>query len=301
MIIDFSCKVRKENLRILIEGKERNIHIDPKQIDELILTKKSSVTSEVYKLKEDLNIIFFSQGMPVCSMSPLNNIPKILKNEELFNKISKYKRRKLTWLFAKSVCSKRIKEISRLNEKRHNQKVKQRLEEMRRLDRELIKQKERNKIMAIEGNIAKIFYSCLKEFSTTWRDNFKMRDRNSKDIINVLMNFTHSLLRYKIKYRLMIKGINPYHSYLHKNDRNEPFLVYDFSEFWLAYIDKLIFVLIENGIIKENSVNKQGCIKEEKKKKIIEKVNQKVPEKQIDKKIEEFKGFLEGKNNISWN
>ena len=61
-------------------------------------------------------------------------------------------------------------------------------------------------------------------------------------------------LRNKIKYRLYLNGINPYHSFLHNNHRNQESLVFDFAEFWIAYVDKLIFYSLEKGIIKEKDM-----------------------------------------------
>ena len=92
MIIENPSQVRKENLRIFINGynwntkQPSNFHLDPKNIDDLILTKPSTISTEVYKLKPDLNILFFSKGNLTASVMPIDNLPKILKNESLFNK-----------------------------------------------------------------------------------------------------------------------------------------------------------------------------------------------------------------------
>lgn len=306
MIIENPSEIKKENLRILIKGydyvnkKSVNYHLNPKELDELILTKPCSISTEVYKLKPNLNILFFSKGNSIASVTPLNNLPKILKNENLFNNLSKHKRRKLRWLFCKAVCSRRIKEISRLNETRNNKIVEEALLEMRILDRKLINVKKRSELMGLEGNIAKLFYFCLCEFNKDFDFNFQRRDRNSKDIVNCLMNFGHTILRNKIKYRLILNGLNPYHSFLHNNNRNQEYLTFDFSEFWIAYIDKLIFYSLEKGIIKINDLNKNGLLNDNSKKSIIKLINERITNEEIDNKIKEFIGYLKDKNRMSW-
>jgi len=304
MILENPSKIRKENLRIEINSydyktqKKENKHLNPKEIDELILTKPSTISTEIFKLNPKLNIMFFSKGNLIGSFSPIDNLPKILKNEKLFNNLSKYKERKLRWLFCKAVCSGRIKELSRLNEVRKNETVKQALEEMRELEKKLRGCKTREELMGIEGNIAKMFYFCLSELSNIWDRNFHTRDRNSKDIVNMLMNFSHTILRNKIKYRLYLNGINPYHSFLHNNHRNQESLVFDFAEFWIAYVDKLIFYSLEKGIIKEKDIS-SDILNESAKKEIIKLVGR-ITEKDIDKKIKEFKEYLKGNKNLSW-
>lgn len=306
MIIENPSEIKKENLRIFIKGydwnkqKSANYHINPKELDELILTKPSSISTEIYKIKPDLNVLFFSKGNLTASIMPVDNLPKLLKNEELFNNLSKYKRRKLMWIFCKAVCSRRIREISRMNETRKSLIVKEALEEMRKLDKDLIKAKERNELMGIEGNIAKMFYFCLGEFNKDFDFTFQRRDRNSRDIVNCLMNFGHTILRNKIKYRLILNGLNPYHSFLHNNNRNQEYLTFDFAEFWIAYIDKLIFYSLEKGIIKEKDLNKEGLLNENAKIQIIKLINERITNEEIDKKIKEFIGYLKGEKRFSW-
>jgi CRISPR-associated protein Cas1 len=305
MILENPSTIKKENLRIFVKGynwksqKPENYHIDPKELDDLILTKPSTISTEIYKLKPDLNVLFFSRGNLIASIMPIDNLPKILKNEQLFNNLSKYKQKKLRWIFCKAVCSSRIKVISRLNEIRNNLIVKEALEHMRKLDRKLIKSKSREELMGIEGNIAKYFYHCLSEFSVVFDSNFRTRDRNSRDIINCLMNFGHTVLRNKIKYRLFLNGINPYHSFLHDNKRNQEYLTFDFAEFWIAYVDKLIFYALEKGIIKEIDI-KDNLLNENAKKSIIKLIDERIPNEKIDRKIKEFIGYLKNENRLSW-
>jgi CRISPR-associated endonuclease Cas1 len=306
MIIENPSEIKKENLRIFIKGFDYinnlpvNYHLDPKEIDELVLTQPCSISTEIYKLKPDLNILFFSKGDLIASIMPLDNLPKILKNEGLFSRISKYKRKKLMWAFCKAACTGRINAVSRLNETRKNPKVALILKEMRKLDKCLFHAKSRDELMGIEGNIAKRFYSCLCELNSDFGLSFKSRDRESKDIVNSLMNYAHAILRNQVKYRLFLNGISPNHSFLHGSDRNEEYLTFDFSEFWIPYVDKLIFYSIDKKIIMPNEINENGFIKEPAKVNIIKLLKSRITNEEIDNKIKEFIGFLKGENKFSW-
>jgi CRISPR-associated protein Cas1 len=278
--------------------KTKNEFINPKEVDEIILTRSSKISTDIYKLNPKLTIICFKDGKPIATLIPINNLPKILKNEKLFSKLSKYKRNKIAWIFCKAVCSSRIKIISRLNETRKNSIVKEALISMRELDLKLSKAKTKNEMMGYEGNVAKIFYFCLSEFNDLFVVN---RNRESRDIVNVLMNLGHTILREKVKTRIIVNGLNPYHQFLHgREGRNEQYLTWDFSEFWIPYVDKLIFYALERGIISEDDVDNDGRLKMIPKNKFINLINKRITTEKIDKKIKEFKGYLEGKNRFGW-
>jgi len=305
-IINYPCNVKKENLGIRIKGfdfntkENKTLLLNPTKIDEIILTKQpSSISTGIFELNPNLTISIFNRGNPSHFIIPSKNLPKILKNEELFFKLSKYKKRKLMWTFCKAVCSGRIKVLSRLNETRKNENIKEILKEMRNLDRSLINAKTRQEIMGIEGNIAKNFYFALSEMNREFAFEFERRDRRSIDVINVLMNFMHTVLRNKIQQRLILNGINPYHSFLHENHRGQPSLTFDFAEFWIAYIDKLIFYSLERGIVKKEDI-KNGRLKRASIEKCINLINLRIKNEEIDFKIKEFMGFLKGKNKFSW-
>jgi CRISPR-associated endonuclease Cas1 len=303
MIITNPCSLYKKKLEIGVgffdynTKKKSNIFLNPMEVSDIILTRASSISSEIFKLNPNINILLFNNGIPTHTIIPIDNLPKILKNEELFYKLSKHKKRKLAWIFCKGICSNRIEVISRLNETRNNEVVKETLKEMSELDKKLINAKEINELMGFEGNIAKKFYFCLSQFNKLFNVN---RDRYNKDIVNVLMNLSHTILRNKIKYRLFLKGLNPSHSFLHgRESRCEDYLVWDFAELWIAYVDKLIFYSLEKGIIKEDSVI-EGKLNEDSKNKIIRLVDERITNEMIDEKINDFINYLKGTGRFNW-
>ena len=304
MILNNPSKVYKKKLEIVVSSfdynnkEQKNSYLDPSKIDDLIITRTSSISTDIFKLKPDLNVQIFTDGKPTHLIISNDSIPKIIKNERLFIKLSKYKKRKLAWLFCKAVCSGRIKNLSRLNEVRKNESIKNSLKSMRELDLKLSKCKDKNEMMGLEGNIAKQFYHSLNELDKRF---IKKRDREGKDLSNILMNFTHSILRNKIYHLLIINGINPSNGFLHgKKDRDNPYLVWDFAEIWIPEIDKLVFYMINKNIIKDKDISIDGRLNKDSIVGVINLINKRITEKEIDNKIKEFLGYLQGKNRISW-
>lgn len=302
-IIENPCNIHKKKLEIGIgyydfeTGKKSNEYINPNEIDEIILTRSSKISTDIFKLNPNLTILCFNNGKPVASFLPLDNLPTILKNEELFSNLSKYKQRRLTWIFCRGVSSSRIKTLFRLNETRNNKEVSENLKKMREINLKIKHYATKQELMGFEGNIAKLFYNSLGKLNP---DFIFKRDRLSKDIVNVLMNFCHTILRERVKIRIIANGINPYHSFLHgKEDRSEQYLSWDFTEFWIPYVDKLIFYSLERGIVKKDDIT-DGRLSIDAKNKIVRLINERISTEEIDSKIQDFLKYLKGKGKFSW-
>lgn len=303
MIIEKPCRLYKKKLEIgvgyhdLSTDKKSNIYLNPAEIEEIVLTRPSSVSTEIFKLNPEISVLIFNRGKPTHTIISMESLPKIFKNEKLFNELTNYKKRKLMWVFCKAVCSQRIKILSRLNETRKSKVITSFLESMRELDRKLINAKSREELMGLEGNIAKRFYKSLAELNPLFNI---VRNRESNDLMNVLMNYSHTILRNKVNYRIIINGLNPYHSFLHVSDGIKPSLSFDFSEFWIAYTDKLMFYALDKGVIKKRDITEEGRINMNATKKIISLINKRIPSEEIDKKIKEFISYIGGNGRFSF-
>jgi CRISPR-associated endonuclease Cas1 len=306
MIIKDPCSVYKKKLEIVFgyfdlkTKKKKNTYYNPSDLKKknILLTRRSSVSTSIFSLQPDMSFSILGPKHTITHvLIPLNNLPEILKNEKYFYKLNAYKKRKLAYVFCKGVCSDRIKTLFDLNRTRNNNEVKKILKDMRVINRKLIKFKDKKELMGYEGNIAKYFYQGLSIFDKRWK---KVRDRESKDIVNILMNFSHTVLRNKILLKMFEKGINPNQGFLHDNGRNEIFLVFDFSELWIAYIDKLIFYSLERKIIHDNDII-DGNLTDRAIKNIISLIEDRITEKEIDNKLEEFLSYIKNDNKrLSW-
>lgn len=307
MIIKNQCKIYKKKLEIVIgyydlnKNEKKNVYYNPKDLKgkNIFLTRDSSISTSIFKLQPDLSISVFDCKKKCIThvFMPLNNISDILQNEKYFHMLNSYKRKKLAYIFCKGVCTDRIKILFDLNRVRKNKEIINLLNQMRLINAKLIKSKDKKELMGYEGNIAKSFYYGLSIIDKRWS---KVRDIKSKDIINILMNFAHTILRNRILLKMIEKGINPNQGFLHDNGRNETFLVFDFAELWIAYIDKLIFYAIERKIIHEKDI-KEDKLNDKAIENIITLINQRISDEEIEKKLDEFLLYLKGaKKRLSW-
>src|SRR3990167_9308164 len=116
-IIEERCKLVKENLGIRMYSRDwknnKNITevIDPDIIDSIILTRPSTLSTDIFKLNKNIQISIFNGGIPTHLIISLDKIPKIIDNYTKMNKMPNYKKRKIAYIFCKGVCSGRIKVI----------------------------------------------------------------------------------------------------------------------------------------------------------------------------------------------
>jgi CRISPR-associated endonuclease Cas1 len=301
MIIRNPCSITKEKDKIKISqvvlpSKKREIKTYyPSDIDCLFLYKHSSLSIDVLQLvKFPIYIIDKNEISHIIHTAKF--IPKTLIYGQSILKLDKKKKRKLALTFCRGVCYGRIKVLVRLNETRKDLFIREQISKMQDLVIKLKDQKDIEQIKAIEGNIAGLFFSVIqKEYPS-----FSKRDKDSQDPFNILLNFTHSLLRSKTYYHLIKNNINPYFGFLHfQQDKYKPFLSWDFAELWIAYCDKLCLYMLQKGIIKEIDF-KDGYIKKESREEIINFINKRISDKEINDKVIQFKDFIISGRKFNW-
>lgn len=274
----------------------------PEEIGEIaFISDKSSVSKGAVKKLVGKNISFISKGTPIAFVAWVAKPAKFFQYSKKMAELQKSKQQKLGFAFCKGVCLGRIYEARRLNEKRESKKVAQYLKQMTVLERRLKKEyKDKARLMGLEGNIAKLFFSCIQEFLPK-ETGFKARDVAGKDLYNSLLNASHGVLRMRIQRRLISSGLNPAFGFLHfEKDKAKPFLAWDFAELWIPYVDKLCFYAINKGIFSEkdlvNSKNGDGkkwlnAVGWKKLYKLFERVD----DREIERKIMVFCDYLDGK------
>lgn len=307
MILDKPTKVCLDKQEILFSEfdfankKNVNTRVPFSQVEDLaFISDKSSVSKGALKRLQGKSVSFISKGEPTALVFWLNEHNKFFHYSKKMSELPKSKKRKLAFVFCKGVCNGRIKEIRCLNKKRQDAFLAERLKAMKELNAQL-KRVYRNdaELKAIEGNIAKHFFACIRHLLPK-NVGFEERNRFGKDLYNALLNASHGLLRQKIARHLLAIGLNPVFGFLHfQNSKSKPFLVWDFAEFWVAYLDKLCFYAVNKGIFSEADLvnaksgngkwlNKQGWQK-------LYKLMIRVDENKIGTKAVEFCDYLDGK------
>lgn len=278
----------------------------PEDIEKIVIMSNASITRNCIKLLDGKEVLFFSKNMPIGCFIPFYNTPDSLKLSERMSALKKSQRFKLAFVFCKGVCLGRIYNARRLNEYLKNNSLKNIIKDMQTLERTLVKCKNRNELMAIEGNIAKLYYMIFKQMLPN-NINFCGRNIKSNDVLNVVLNSAHGILRQKIQRKLIMSGLNTYFGFLHnEKDRNNHYLSFDFSEFWIPYVDKLCFYAVKTNIFSDKDIIRA---KENTKSdywlsgKAWEKMfslMKRIDDRQIDGKIIEFKQYLTEGKRFSW-
>lgn len=76
----------------------------------------------------------------------------------------------------------------------------------------------------------------------------------ASDPINVLLNFSYTLLRHRIAVSVRLAGLDPYLGILHEANGRHEALVSDLMEPWRPYIDRLLLRLINLRIIQTSAL-----------------------------------------------
>jgi len=104
----------------------------------------------------------------------------------------------------------------------------------------------RNTIFAIEGNASSFYWKAIKNL-LAHHVYFESRVRKgATDLVNSLLNYEYGILYSKIYQAIILSGLNPYISFLHKEQFGKPTLVYDMiEEIRQPIVDKTILKIIK--------------------------------------------------------
>ncbi len=111
--------------------------------------------------------------------------------------------------------------------------------------------KARMHLIGIEGNIAHIYFKCLKQFISE-PFNFQKRSRRpAADFFNAGLNYLYGMTYSVVEAGIYAKGLDPFAGFLHTENYMKPNLVYDLMEPVRPIIDKLWIQLIQSGDINQ--------------------------------------------------
>ena len=154
---------------------------------------------------------------------------------------------------AKEIIASAIHNIHRILEKREYEKE---ILGLRKCEEEVMQAKSINEIMLIEAKARRIYYSTFERI-TNWE--FGERSfRPPENPLNALISFGNSMLYTTILKEIYHTQLNPAVSFLHEPFERRFSLALDISEILKPLIvDKLIFRLINEGLIKPSDFLKE--------------------------------------------
>ena len=164
------------------------------------------------------------------------------------------KRLEIAKEFVLGACHNTIKNL--IHYKKQEKKVQETIKDIKKEMEKIPKCEKRTELMAVEGRIKHFYYQSFSEILGV---EFKKRVRQPPDnMINCLISFGNSLLYTETLSQIYHTQLNPTISYLHEPGERRYSLALDIAEIFKPIIvDKIIFKLINNKMIKEKHFLKE--------------------------------------------
>lgn len=141
--------------------------------------------------------------------------------------------------------------LQRYNRTAKNQAVVDIVQQLKNLQKSIIKVENQDKLLGIEGIAAKYYFSALSEMVCP---DFAFSGRNRrppKDSFNAMLSLGYTLLGHEIYTAITIQGLHPYFGSLHKLRNGHPALVSDLLEEWRpVVVDAMVWSMIQHREIR---------------------------------------------------
>jgi CRISPR-associated protein Cas1 len=86
-------------------------------------------------------------------------------------------------------------------------------------------------LLGVEGSAAGAYFGAIRRLVIPGH-GFTRRDRTSRDVVNVLVNYCSALVRERVTSAILSAGLDPCLSFLHTPARGRPTLAFDLMEEW---------------------------------------------------------------------
>ncbi len=243
---DFGSFLGKKGDRFVVKNGDKKEEFAVGNIDQILVAASSGFSTAAVKmaLKNEIDVVFLSGwGRPLGRIFPCKlggttltrkkqleayyldkgaDISKKLIKAKILNQAyflkSLGKSRKKDFAEAAQVNIESTKQIGTLNGKIENI---------------------RDKLFGIEGMAASRYFDCLTQILP-----FKGRDKDSKDSVNILLNYGYGILYGETEKACILAGLDPYFGFLHTDRYNKPSMVLDLIEgFRPIIVDRAIVTL----------------------------------------------------------
>ena len=257
-------RLKREKNTLYFIGKEKETNkivkkpLPIKEIEAIFIFGEIGLNTKLlnFLAQNKIPIHFFNYyGFYIGSFVPKDYLPSgflLIKQAQCY--IEKDKRLEIAKEFVLGACHNTIKNL--IHYKKQEKKVKEAIENIKKEMEKIPKCEKRAELMAIEGRIKHLYY---QSFSEILGIEFKKRVRQPPDnMINCLISFGNSLLYTEVLSQIYHTQLNPTISYLHEPGERRYSLALDIAEiFKPVIVDKIIFKLINNKMIKEKHFLKE--------------------------------------------
>lgn len=274
IVSQYGTRIRKSGKRIVLFNPRtnRSKEYPARELAKILILRPSSISTGAVSLALDfdIDIVFLGKhGMPVGRLFPSKRGSLTLirqKQAEASNSIV------ATLLAKKFVESKGASQLSFLSflEREHKTDFSTSIAKMEAYLESISPIKgcmaeARPQLLAIEGNIARQYFSCLEKLI-----RFPGRvTQNAKDAFNVMLNYGYGILYNEIERCCLYTGLDPYIGFYHSDRYGHVSLVFDLiEEFRVPFVDSVVVgIMLKNGGKTEFARN--GVLSQEGKKELV--------------------------------
>ncbi len=253
--------VRKDNTLLFLAGeKELKRFIPVERVKEILIFGEVDLNKRVLEFLSQKEIIlsyFNYYGWYMGSFYPrehYNSGYMILKQSLAYENVEK--RLFLAQGFIQGASKNCLKILKYYN--RRGKNLQEQIEKIETLLHMLPSKTDIEQSMAIEGEIKKTYYSAFNEIINN--DDFKFTKRSKrppKDYINSLISFANSMIYNAVLSEIYKTHLDPRIGFLHSTNFRRFSLNLDVAEIFKPVIaDRLIFSLLNKGVIKESSFDR---------------------------------------------
>nr|WP_322785263.1 type I-B CRISPR-associated endonuclease Cas1b [Pseudothermotoga thermarum] len=253
MYIFSSGFLRRKNETLVLETEQGSKYIPVENVSEIKIFGEVDINKRALEFLTEKSIVvhFFNYyGYYVGTFYPrehLNSGYVILKQAEFY--LNPAKRLNLAKKFVFGAIKNAINVLKSRNENLESE-IKKIQEHLSLIDKcDSIEQ-----LMAIEGNVKEIYYSCFDKILQGSDFVFERRTRQPpENELNAMISFGNSLLYTSVLSEIYKTHLDPRIGYLHTTNNRRFTLNLDVAEiFKPVIVDRLIFALVNRKQIKKN-------------------------------------------------
>ena len=266
LIIDKSGKIEIKNSQLIFDIKRYPL----RKIDFLILAGNIEIdTKTITKLtKENISILIFNRGFSfIHPISPKN---AELKKKQFFALNKRVDIAK--WIIGEKI-------------KRNFLKME--------FDFDILNNASSiDEILGIEGSFAREYFK--KYFSLFDKRLVKgyRSKRPPEDVVNSMMSFLYTIVYYEITNQIILNGLEAQIGYLHEPFRDHNALSSDILELFRSDIDKFVYQLFKNKLLKKSDFDIKYRLRDNKRKELWREIKEFLETLKIQKEISNLKGLL---------
>lgn len=150
---------------------------------------------------------------------------------------------------AREIAIAKFENIVPLFRQRHSPNTREILEFFREGVQQIIRAQDIDQVRGHEGYLTRRFYEYFNGLLDIEEFKLVKRDRNGKDPMNAMLNFSSYLLMAKLNGIIRSIGLNPYLGFLHSSGNSYESLVYDVMECFRGRLYRLILRIINLKVI----------------------------------------------------